>query len=211
MTSYLRCLITATVALLALAPSAANGQPGYVEAVKAPPVPANLQVQAGNVPFLRAHAVGTQNYICRPGDAGPAWTLFGPQATLFITFKWFNGDIRQQVMTHFLSSNPVEGGTPRATWQSSMDTSAAWAKAIATSTDPQYVAPGAVAWLLLEVVGTRRGPAGGELLKPTTFIQRVNTSGGVQPSTGCDQSTVGSTTLTPYTTDYVFFKAARER
>jgi Protein of unknown function (DUF3455) len=156
--------------------------------------------------------VGTQNYICRTSDSGYAWTLFGPRATLFLTFKWINGDIRQQIATHFLSANPSEGGTPCATWQTPIDTSAVWARAIATSRDPNYVAPGSIAWLLLEVVGAQRGPTGGSMLTPTTFIQRLSTSEGVAPATGCSQSTnVGATALVPYTIDYFFYKARDQK
>lgn len=45
--------------------------------------------------------------------------------------------------------------------------------------------PSAIPWLLLEVVGEQDGPTGGHKLTETTFIQRLNTSGGVAPSTGC--------------------------
>ena len=51
---------------------------------------------------------------------------------------------------------------PRATWQDSRDTSAVWAKAIQTSSDPNFVKPGAIPWLLLEVVGLEHGPTWGE-------------------------------------------------
>src|SRR5262249_36506504 len=119
-------------------------------------------------------------------------------------------EIRQQIATHFLSPNPSESGLPRATWQSSFDTSKVWARAIASSTDPSFVAPGAIPWLLLTVVGTGRGPTDGAFLTQTTFIQRLNTSGGIAPSTGCSQSTnVGATALVPYTADYVFYRASR--
>lgn len=210
MTSYLRHLSTSSITALAIAFSIAMGQPALADNLTPPPVPPDLQVPAGNTAFLKGNAVGTQNYICRPSPTGFAWSLFGPQATLFVTFKWFSVEIRQQITTHFLSPNPMEGGMPRATWQSSLDTSAVWARAIATSTDPNFVAPGAIPWLLLEVVGAQRGPTGGALLTQTTFIQRVNTSGGVAPTTGCTEATVGATVLVPYTTDYFFYKANRQ-
>src|SRR5436190_5264045 len=98
------------------------------------PVPVNLQVSEDYRAFLTGAAQGTQNYVCLPSGASYAWTLFGPQATLF-------NDDDDQIITHFLSANPAENGTPRATWQSSRDTSRAWAFAIANSTDPNYVAP----------------------------------------------------------------------
>ena len=69
------------------------------DTLKAPNVPANLAVPEGNSLFLKVYATGTQNYICLPAG----WTFFGPQATLFLKFKWFNQEIVQQVGTHFLS------------------------------------------------------------------------------------------------------------
>jgi hypothetical protein len=199
-TRNLQRLMTASTIVMALQCSALVAQTGLGDLVKVPPVPSNLQPPPGHKPFLKGFAVGTQNYICMPSG----WTFLGPQATLFVTFKWINGEVRQQIATHFLSPNPAEDGAARATWQSSLDTSAVWARAIANSTDPKYVAPGAIAWLLLAVVGAQNGPTGGSMLSRTTFIQRVNTSGGVAPTTACD---VGNTAFVPYTTDYIFYKA----
>ena len=181
------------------------------QTLTAPPVPAKIQVPAGNVAFLKGSAVGTQNYVCLPSGDGLAWKFQGPQATVFVNIRWINGDIRQQIMTHFLSPNPAEAGAPaRATWQSSLDTSAVWARAIASSNDPNFVAPGAIPWLLLEVVGSNRGPEGGSSLIPTTFIHRLNTSGGVALSTGCSEAAnMGKTAFVPYTTDYIFYKSSR--
>lgn len=179
-----------------------------VDNFKAPPVPSDIQVPEGNTTFLVAHAEGTQNYICLPSGSGFAWTFFSPQATLFQNVRWLPRDIRQQILTHFLSPNPLESGRPRATWQSSFDTSVVWGKVLASASDPNVVAADAIPWLLVQVVGAQRGPTAGATLTPTTFIQRLNTTGGVAPSTGCSQSTdVGNTALVPYTADYVFYKA----
>jgi hypothetical protein len=85
-----------------------------------------------------------------------------------------------------------------------------WAKPIATVTDPAVVAPGAVPWLLLEISGRQRGPAGGSWLSQARYIQRIKTSGGVAPAAGCAVAAdLGAIALVPYTTDYVFFRAAR--
>jgi len=108
------------------------------------PIPDNLRVPEGNILYQKASAVGTQNYVCVPGTNGPAWKFLGPQATLFVTFPWFQGEVRQQVATHFLSANPAEAGTARPTWQHSLDTSSVWGKALATSTVPAFVAEGAI-------------------------------------------------------------------
>jgi hypothetical protein len=166
-------------------------------------VPSNLVVPTGHRAFLVGHARGSQNYICLPSTAGFSWTLFGPQATLF-------DDDGEQRITHFLSANPVEGGTLRATWQHSRDTSAVWALAIQPSSDPNFVAPGAIPWLLLQVVGARYGPSLGHKIAETTFIQRVNTAGGIAPTQGCAVATdVGRKAFVPYLADYVFYRLAR--
>lgn len=182
-------LLMACATALAVAFTVALPQPTHA----ADPVPNNIKVPDGNRAFLRGHAVGTQNYICLPSG----WTFFGPQATLF--------DVNEeQIITHFLSPNPFESDTPRATWQHSQDTSTVWAMAIASSSNPGFVESGAIPWLLLQVVGALDGPTNGETLTATTYIQRLNTSGGIAPSTAC---TVGAKEFVPYEADYVFYKA----
>jgi hypothetical protein len=190
-----RILLIACATALAVALTVSLPEPAHAD-----PMPDNIQVPAGNTAFLEGHAVGTQNYICLPSRAGFVWTFFGPQATLF-------DDDDEQVITHFLSPNPDEGDTPRATWQHSEDTSTVWAIAIESYSTPGFNARGDIPWLLLKVVGARDGPTRGPALTRTTYIQRLNTSGGVAPSTGCTLSTdVGKRALVPYTADYFFYK-----
>jgi hypothetical protein len=189
----------------ALALSFTAGQPVSArdDHPRRPPVPGNIEAPVESKVFFAGHAVGTQNYICLPSGGGVAWTLFGPQATLF-------DDHEKQVITHFLSANPDEGGILRATWQHSRDTSAVWARATQTSSDPDFVAPGAIPWLLLEIEGTEDGPMGGEKLTAATHIQRVNTAGGMAPGTGCTlPSHVGNRVFVPYEADYFFYKVRR--
>jgi len=167
-----------------------------------PSVPADIQVPPGNQVAFVGHAVGTQNYVCVPADNGLKFVLVTPQATLV-------GDDDLQLTTHYFSPNPAEGGTIRATWQDSRDTSAVWGQAIHSSSDPDFVATGAIAWVLLQQVGTRGGPHGSDLLTETTFIQRVNTTGGVAPSNGCNApGDVGAQAFVPYSADYVFYTTA---
>jgi hypothetical protein len=208
-----RILLIACAAALAVAFTVSLPQPAPADNVTPPPVPADIQVEAGNTAFLEGHGVGTQNYICLPCPnpitpaamcpaSGFAFALFTPQATLF-------NDHDKQVTTHFFSPNPFENGTIRATWQHSRDTSTVWGGRAISSSDPDFVAPDAIPWLLLPVAGAQEGPTGGHRLAATTFIQRLNTSGGVAPSTGCASSTdVGARAFVPYTADYFFYKAA---
>jgi len=184
-------------------------------AITPPPLPAGLApVPAGNKLFLGTHAVGTQNYVCKPSGAGVAYVLFTPQATLF-------GEDGGQVITHYNSPNPFEPntdpkvvapeGTIRATWQY-RDTSKVWAKVHPSGPDGSgavTVDRTAIAWLLLDGVGSQNGPTGGDKLTGTTFVQRLNTTGGLAPKTGCSSLTdVGNTAFVPYTADYFFYTKA---
>jgi hypothetical protein len=204
--------MTNQLRLIAACVFAIGFEPAVAQIIQVPPVPSQIQVPAGNKVYLKGSAVGTQNYVCLPSASaasGYAWTFLGPQATLFFVFQWMNGEVRQQITTHFLSPNPAEGGTARATWQSSLDTSAIWGKAVASVTEPNIIGPGAIAWLLVQIVGAQNGPMGGSSLTGTTYIHRLNTAGGVAPATGCSQAgNVGAVALVPYTTDYYFYKAA---
>ena len=209
-----RLRLVACSAALAAAFTASLAQPAHAARVTPPPVPDQLQVEEGNTAFLVGHATGTQNYICLPcpnpttpaaqcpDASGFAWLLFTPEATLF-------KDNDKQVITHFFSPNPEENGTIRATWQDSKDSSIVWGgKAISAThdTDPDFVAEGAIAWLTLPEAGVQEGPTGGDTLTKTTFIQRLNTSGGLAPSDGCSQlSDVGAKAFRPYTADYFFY------
>jgi len=157
-------------------------------------VPANIAVPTGNSLLRVAHAVGTQNYVCVSSGSDFKFVLFTPQATLF-------DDDSRQVGTHYFSPNPQEGGVVRATWQDS-DTTTVWGQAKQSSADADFVAPGAIPWVLLQSVGAQ----GAGDLGQTTFMQRLNTSGGMAPADGCNSAEdVGVQAFVPYTADYYFY------
>ena len=62
-------LLYLSAAAIALA---ATALPAAGQAVAPPPVPADIQVPSGNTAYLKGYAMGTQNYVCLPGDAGLA-------------------------------------------------------------------------------------------------------------------------------------------
>src|SRR6266704_3322837 len=180
--------------------------------VTPPPVPDKIAVPAGNSAFLVGHAFGSQGYTCLPTSTGAAaWNPTArPEATLFADF--FGHLV--QIITHFqsINENPKPGVvvplSGNATWQGSFDSSRVWAvksKGIDPSSDIESCRhTGSIQCLLLQSVGNKKGPTGGSLLADTTFIQRLNTSGGAVPTSVC---TVGQTQLVPYTADYFFFRA----
>ena len=190
--------------------TASSSQAAQPSGITPPPLPEGMApVPEGNKLFLGTHAVGTQNYVCQPSGAGVAYVLFTPQATLF-------GEDGVQIITHFNSPNPDEPntdpkvvapqGTIRATWQFK-DTSRVWAK-VHQPDGAVTVDKDAIAWLLLDAVGHQNGPTGGDKLRKTTFVQRLNTIGGLAPKTGCSSlADVGNKAFVPYTADYFFYKA----
>jgi len=198
-------LLAAIATVLIVAFLVALTMPALANNIIVPTLPPDLApVPEGSKVFLVGHAFGTQNYICLPSSTGFAYSLFTPQATLF--------DGSDQIITHFFSvnPNPDDKGAIRATWQSSQDSSRIWAKTVTTngsSTDANFVEKGAVAWLTLTVVGHLDGPDGGDKLSSTTTVQRLNTHGGLAPTTGCSSlADVGTRAFMPYTADYFFFR-----
>ena len=136
--------------------------------------------------FLVAHATGYQKYTCQ---ADGTWLFTDPEATLYKTTGAANA-----IGTHFLNF-----ATGRPVWQfedgSSVE-AARWASASGGT--------GNIAWLLLKAVTNTAGPDG-ERLTRTTWVQRLNTSGGVAPAGTC---TPGARIAVAYAADYLFWRAA---
>src|SRR5262245_50689018 len=171
----------------------------HAQRITPPAVPDAIQVPSGYKPYLMAHAVGTQGYVCVQVGAAFSWAPFGPQATLF------NAD-NEQIMTHFLNPTPYSL-VPGPTWQHSRDSSVVWGNPIASSSDPNFVAADAIPWLLVEAAVVGDGPTGGVKLVPTRYIQRVSTFEGAAPSTGCATvADIKKRALVYYEADYVFYK-----
>ena len=185
----------------------------HADEIAPPSVPGNLNVEDGNEVFLVGHGVGTQNYVCSTSAtsvSGFAFSLFTPEATLF-------DNAGEQLITHFFSPNddprlaPPERGTIRVTWEDSRDSSRVWAMLVEQSTDAKFVQKDAVAWLKLQTVGTDAGP-GGDRLTQVTFIQRLNTIGGLAPKTGCTSlDDLGHRAFVPYSADYFFYRKPHTR
>jgi hypothetical protein len=209
-----RIMPTACATALAMAFTVSLSQAAYAGGQVTPPsVPDNLKVEVGNKAFLKGEAQGTQNYFCAPSAASPtgvAYMLFTPEATLF------SEDDGGQIITHFFSPNPdprdpntnlavvATGGAIRATWVHSQDGSSVWAKV--HTNGAAVVDKDAIAWLLLDAVGVEDGPTGGDILSKTTFVQRVNTTGGNAPKSGCGSpGDLGNQAFIPYTADYFFY------
>jgi hypothetical protein len=172
-------LLAVSFAILTVAGATASAS---VPPLDAPP---RIQVEAGNKAYLLAHADGVQIYGCSLTADGPKWRLIAPRATLY-------GDNGQLIGTHF--------GGP--TWQA-RDGSYVKAQRV----DGVTVEETAIPWLLLKATTQSAGPDG-DRLTATTFIQRINTTGGLEPAAAeCVDATLGSEREIAYTADYRFWKA----
>lgn len=175
-----RMLLAGIVAVATALPLAqtANAEP------TAPPVPGEIAAPEGHKPFLIGHATGVQIYACSSTDAGYKWGLVAPRANLY-------DDKGRLLMTH--------SGGP--TWVA-QDGS----KVIARRDKFVNVDRTAIDWLLLAATSATAGPDG-DRLADTSYIQRINTVGGIAPPAAeCSADTAGTQNEVSYTADYVFWK-----
>src|SRR5215217_7485393 len=136
--------------------------------------------------FLVVHASGVQKYTCQ---ANGTWLFTDPEATLYKTTG-----VPTPIGTHFLNF-----ATGRPVWQLKDDSSVEAAR-----TQMASGGTGNIARLLLQAVVTTAG-SDGDRLTSTTWVQRLNTSGGVAPGGTC---VPGDHTAVPYSADYFFWRAA---
>jgi len=143
---------------------------------RAPEVPVDIVVPAGNKVHFHGFGVGVQIYTWN----GTSWGAAVPEAILF--------NAEGVVAIHF--------GGP--TWQSNSGST------VVGALPPKAVTvdPNAIPWLRLDA----KSPEGPGIFANTTFIQRVNTTGGKAPST--DGAFVGQVARVPYTADYFFYHQA---
>ena len=149
-----------------------------------PDVPTKIAAPANEEVVVVAHASGSQVYVCQAGpDQKVTWTLKAPEADL--------SDAKgANIGKHFAGP----------TWKH-VDGSEVTGKAAAREDAPE---PGAIPWLLVNVTGH----TGTGVLVRVTSIQRIHTTGGQAPATGCDDSHRGGEVKVPYTADYYFFAPA---
>jgi uncharacterized protein DUF3455 len=142
---------------------------------RAPEVPDEIAVGPTNKVHFHGFGVGVQIYTWN----GTSWGAAVPEATLFAG----NG----VVVDHLAGP----------TWESNSGSKVVGAlppKAAVT------VDTNAIPWLLLSAKSAE-GPG---IFADTTFIQRVNTTGGKAPS--ADGTFVGQVARVPYTADYFFYR-----
>ena len=173
-----RCLpIRITLAALAVLASISVARAS--EDNRAPDLPSplcdRLQVQGDKVAF-HVYALGVQIYRWN----GASWVFVAPAARLFADAEYHG-----EVGNHYAGP----------TWESNSG-----GKVIGSRVESCAPDPTAIAWLLLQKVSSE-GPG---IFDRVTYIQRVNTAGGLPPSG--PGPFVGAEEEVPYTAEYYFYR-----
>lgn len=153
-------------------------------AMQEPEVPAALRAPADEELFVEARAVGVQVYECTRQAAAPgyAWTFRAPEAAL-------TDASGRDIGKHYAGP----------TWEAP-DGSRVAAEVKARDAGPRA---SAIPWLLLSAKSI---PASGTLAG-TRSVQRVDTVGGIAPSSACNASNTAEIARVPYTATYYFYRA----
>ncbi|MEO8486119.1 MAG: DUF3455 domain-containing protein [Betaproteobacteria bacterium] len=146
-------------------------------------VPATVMPPAGHKAAMTWTGTGMLTYECRAKADNAAmheWAFAGPDARL--------SDAKSMAAMGKYYAGP--------TWEAN-DGGKTTGKQVAMAPAPA----GNIPFQLVKAEG------GSGAMKDVTYIQRVNTKGGVAPAMPCDATSMGSKTTVPYSADYVFFKA----
>ncbi|HEY3037980.1 MAG TPA: DUF3455 domain-containing protein [Pyrinomonadaceae bacterium] len=170
-----RLLVLLTIVGLGLQPSS------VAKASEGPELPAqcvSIEIPAGNKLAFHVYARGVQIYRWN----GATWEFQAPRASLFAEENYFG-----EVGTHYMGPK----------WESKSGSVVEGRRVTGTGCTPD---PTAIAWLLLSKYST----SGSGIFSTVTYIQRVNTAGGLIPT--APGSTEGELQEVPYTAEYYFYR-----
>jgi hypothetical protein len=148
-----------------------------------PTAPEAIAVPSGSVLLFRSHAKGVQTYECQNGQ----WAFHAPRALLF------NAHNHRPTAIHYGGID--RGLTLGPWWESLRDGSRIRAGNAASAPSPNA---NSIPLLRLEVLERQ----GAGVFSRVSYIQRLNTIGGVGPTGGCQ---TGAQRRVPYTADYYFY------
>ncbi len=160
---------------------------GSVLLIPAGQARAQIAPPPGNLLSLSVFGDGFQDYqsASDPSNAGAfVWNFIAPDARLFT-----DATETTQVGTHFAGP----------TWMSDADGSSVVGLRIASQTSPN---PNSIPQLLLSAASH----SGTGIFSDVTYIQRLNTVGGIAPA--APPTALGQTSDVPYTATYRFFTSA---
>jgi len=141
----------------------------------------SIQAPEGNQLAFHVYARGVQVYKWN----GASWDFVAPVASLFAENNFFG-----EVGTHYMGPK----------WESKSGSKVEARRVLGTGCTPD---PTAIAWLLLSKYET----SGAGIFASTTYIQRVNTTGGITPVV--PGTTINQVMEVPYTAEYYFYRAQK--
>lgn len=142
-----------------------------------------VRIPDGQTVLLKALGKGVQIYDCMATAADPgkfAWNFKAPEADL-------TNENGEKIAKHYAGP----------TWEAN-DGSKVVGEVLKKA---DAARPGAVPWLLLKA---RKNEGTGTFAK-VTYIQRVDTEGGVAPAAGCDHAHVNAEVRVGYSANYYFY------
>ena len=143
-------------------------------------IPDEILPPSENIAFLTLHAKGDQIYQCSLSAGVFMWQLKAPDARLY-------DDVGHIVGSHY--TGPI--------WDYKEG-----ARVVGKVVEKVNLAPEtAISWLLVQIVSHK----GAGLLADVSFINRINTTGGLSPLTGCNSNHLGLEKRSAYTADYIFY------
>jgi hypothetical protein len=143
-------------------------------------LPASLAAPAGHELAFELSAEGVQIYVCGGATGAYAWAFQAPEAKL-VDFRG------QPAGTHYAGP----------TWEGVDGSKVVGAKVEGATPDPA-----AIPWLLLRAASN----AGTGRMADVTFVQRIQTWGGLAPAVGCGSATAGAVARVPYRAAYCFYR-----
>jgi hypothetical protein len=149
-------------------------------------VPANLTPPEGSVLLFKLQAEGVQIYTCEASPDDPStyvWTFKAPEAELI------NQDGKVAAY-HFAGP----------TWEG-LDGSEVVGAVVERADSPDA---SSIPWLLLEA----KKSSGRGAFSTISYVQRIDTVGGMAPTTGCGAWHIGGEVQQPYEATYAFYYAA---
>lgn len=175
--------VTAAIAALTLA---ACTTPSMMTTMKVPEAPAAVSVPDGHKVAMITTGIGDLTYECRAKASMPSqweWVFAGPDAMLY--------DMNKKMVGKYY-------GGP--TWEAA-DGSKVGGKQLAVAPSPNSSA------IPLQLVQATPSIGNG-MMTGVSYIQRLNTIGGVAPVDTCGESLAGTKRTIKYQADYVFYKPA---
>jgi len=174
--------LLATVGMTAAVLSACNSMSPMMMKVDNASLPEPVRVPSGQKVVMTTSGVGEITYECREKKdmAGQhEWAFVGPVATLY-------GADKKAVGKYYAGP----------TWEAN-DGSKVTGKQVA-------VAPATPGSIPLQLVKAEPAMGAGAMMG-VSYIQRLNTKGGVAPSMACDAMSKGKRLQVAYEADYVFY------